>query len=157
MNILPSRGCVYYEGSDSHSDGFYSVTGLSHGARSNAKYPILIHSVAFEDTDISSPVTTLSGRRVLYRFGKGVGNVRVPGEILLGPPETAGQSDGQNTLISFFQDNRISAREDPVSVTLPGGRGIKVYFNSLVIGDTNPENHSQPFQLVGYLADFKSK
>lgn len=154
MNILPARGCVYSVSSEGSGEGFYSVSGLTHGS-SSGNGVILIHSVNTEDTDITSAVTTISGIRILYRFGKGVGNVRVTGQVLLGPAGSASSADAPSKLVDFYQTNRVSNKDTPTNVTLPGGKGLKVYFNSLVLGDTDPNTHTQPFVLIGFLADFE--
>lgn len=151
-NLLPARGCVYSVDSD-NPEGFYSVEGLSHGHESPTDRPILIQSVTFQDQDISSPITTLSGKRVIYRFGRGVGNMRVSGELLMGPAGSADSANGQASVIQYFNSHRLSARDEPSLVTLPGGRGLAAYFTGLVMAEMDPNTHTQPFGLLGYLVD----
>lgn len=151
-NILPSRGCVYSVESDK-AEGFYSVKGLSHGSQSPSDRPILVRAISFEDKDITSPITTLGGVRVIYRFGKGIGNVRISGEILMGPAGDAGNAQSQSDVITFFESHRVSVRDEPVIATLPGGRGVQAYLYGLLMGDMDPATHTQPFLITGYLAD----
>ena len=149
-DILTARGCVYLVPAKTNKEGFYSLDGLDHGHKSSKDTPILLRSITMQDVDLTSPVTTLSGVRVLYRFGKGVGDVRINGDLLLG--QAGGNPTNQKDLISFFDSNRVSVKEEPIEFTLPGGHGGYVYLTGLILGETDPATHTQPFALVGYLA-----
>jgi len=151
--LFSTRGCVFHVpmGAGPSGEGFYSVEGLSHGTRSSNIYaPILIKGVPHEDKDIIAPVTTLNGKQIIYRFGKGLGNVSIEGELLLGP---GGHTDTYGDLVTFFEENRVAVRDEPVTVSMPGGRGIKVYLQRLSIARVDPNHHTQDFIFVGIKAE----
>ena len=147
-NILSARGCVYHvEPSPEFAGaGFYTVDGLSHGSSSSdKKAPILIHGVKFTEKDIVSASTTLSGHKIIYTFGEGIGSASVIGELLLGP---AGSSPSNlNDLVTFFQNNRAANKPEPSVVTMPGGTGIQLYFTTLDVAAPDPNTHTQLFQI----------
>jgi hypothetical protein len=153
-NLLSARGCVYHVETESKSTGFYTIPGLDHGSESsNKQTPILIHGVKFTDNDIFSASTTLSGKKIIYTFGEGIGSVSVVGELLLGP--AGGSPDNLKALINFFQENRSSKKSEPTAISMPGGTGINVYFTALDVAAPDPQTHTQLFQIRAIPASLK--
>lgn len=140
-----AKGCVYAPNAQS-SKGFYSVDGLNSGTKES---PILIVGVDSKDTDIILPVSMLDKTKIIYTFGKNFGALSILGKILLGP---SGSSSSLKTVMSWFEQHRISEnRGSPTNLSFPGG-SQKVYVYGLQLSPADPEFHIQPFAIVGMVA-----
>jgi len=150
--LTPCRGNVYkvdpVEGSG--DSGFYKIEGLE--AKKGPGDALLIMSVSPEKNDIVAPVVTLENTKILYSFGSNFGNIAISGMLLLGKSGTPGQC--LKTLTDFFDSNRVSKSSSPINVSGPS-TGWKVFLTGLKIGEADSVNNTQPFVLVGTIAEPK--
>jgi hypothetical protein len=146
-NFLSSRGCIYkYTPADGAGKGFYDLQQL----RANVPDCLLV-GVDLNDVDIVSPVATLDGKRILYTFGQGFGDVRISGELLLGPAGSQGAAN-IGKLVKWFNAARVSQLKRGISLSV-GSSGYKVYVQQMSIAQMDPELHVQPFGIVAMIAD----
>lgn len=152
-DFFPARGCIYaWSGNSGGSEsGFFSMEGLNTGKQGTSV--VLLNGVDVQDVDIILPVVTLTNAKILYTFGSDFGNVRIVGEILLGPAGNKVSAEGMNTVRQFFMNNRVSELGKPVSVSLPGSYSLSVYLHGLRIGAPSPDTHVQEFVFSGMTAD----
>lgn len=143
--ITPSKGCVYRP-SKGIGGGWYNLEGLASGGGS----PILILGAQSTDLDLVFPVTALGNIKILYTFGQNFGNMQVMGAVLCGPAGSNGGSFGK--VMSFFEAKRVAKSHTPVNLSIPGGRGYKVYVTGLGLAAPDAELHVQPFMIYGLIA-----
>ena len=144
------RGAVYTSGSGG-GGGWYKLEGLS---SSSVTTPILLQGAQLTDSDQVLPVSALGNVKILYPFGQNFGDVQVTGNVLVGP--VAGGGAAFNTVVQFFQNNRVTQRLSPVSLSIPGGKAYKIYIVGLGLSEPDAQYHIQPFLIHGMLADSSS-
>lgn len=144
-----ARGCVYtYRTAGNNTTGFFALSPGLTGAEGS---PVLISGINIDDSDILSPMPTLSNFRVLYSLGPGFGNVRVNLNVLLGS-NASGRGAGYRAVSDYFSANRVSATNAPIKAAMPGGSGLKFYLQSINTGDPDPVFNTMPVSLGGVLA-----
>lgn len=149
--MIPSRGCVYVakQGSGA-ARGFYSLKPELKGSDES---PILLAGVDATLQDIVFPVVTLDEKKYFYTLGDDFGNIGVNGMVLLGPSESRGEAF--NAVMRYFQKNRVSALEKPISISCPGNVTINFFLTALTVSRADPEFHIQFFQLRGNVVEPK--
>ena len=152
--LAPSRGCFFKinpESGGAEGSGFYKVDGLASPSGSSA---LLVNGVHIKDDDVVMPVITLENTRILYSFGANFGEVTVSGSILLGK---AGEEAGSavKTLLEFFKSNRVSEKKSSITVSGPPGATWKIFLIGLQLNEPDPQFHTQPFALIGNIAQPK--
>ena len=106
-----------------------------------------------EFNEIVQPTTTLDDKRVLYVFGTAWNNISVSGILLLGEQDTRG--DQLTKLISWYNENRVSVKREPVKVSL-GTAAVDAYVTGLRLGQANPKTNTQMFSIVMVTADVEA-
>ena len=130
--------------------GFYEVRPVIDSPRGSKA---LLMSAPLDFREIVQPVTTLDDRRILHLFGTAWNEMSVAGLLLLGGRSTKGEI--LSTLISWYEDNRVSARQKPIRVSL-GTAALDAYVVGLGLGNANPVNNTQPFTLSLVTADIQA-
>lgn len=143
-NFFPSRGCVYAVNTGNGGAGFYQLEGLKTGG--SGASPVLITGADFDANDIVSPHAALNNKRILYVFGEDFGNVSVYGMLLLG--QAAGEATAMRTLMSWFLNNKVSVKEGPVNLSVPGNK-FAMYVHGIKLAGVDPEFNTQQFSIVG--------
>lgn len=131
MTIFASNNCVYAVPKQAVGSGV-ALAGLSAGP------PILLRGVSLNDSDINLPVTTLSGRRFLYNFGKQISPGVISGIALLG----YGQS--VTSLSKAVEALRTSSGSGLTSLSTPLG-GWRVFVTGFSVSEPDHEFNLQPF------------
>ncbi len=147
MIFQDSRGCVFTPSGAGGGGGWYKLAGLS----SSASAPILIVGAQTTDSDIIMPVTALGGIKICYTAGKAFGNVQITGAVLAGSSSTNGAA--VNTVLEYFEKNRVSVSKTSVNLSVPGGRGYKIYLHGLGLAEPDAQYNVQPFILHALLAE----
>lgn len=146
------RGSVFaFSPSGTGKGGFYQIQPAITG---DGESPILINGVESNDTDIVAPVVTLNKNKILYTFGEDFGQIAVHGTVLLGSASGSG-GGSLNKVVEFFKQNRVSANQGMISVSLPGGGGYKMFLTGLTISVPDQQYHIQQFALIGLIAEAK--
>ena len=160
--ILSARGAFYLvKLSAKYGPGVYAIDELTREvtAPGDASFtrigattsPILLTSIEFNQTDITSQIPCLDNAKVFYSFGQNFGQVAITGEVLLGPLGDINY-DGVNRLLSFFWKYRVSVHNQPISVSVANNPYF-VYLTGLKIGQVNADFHILPFAMFGTLLD----
>lgn len=152
MIFCPRGSVLTSEPSENGGAGFYRLDGFPSGENG-----ILLYSCSPTESDIHTPMVTLEGKKILYKFGKAFGNFSISGELLLG----AAGSDGSGVsgsaladLTSYFEKHRLSNKDDPTILTAAGGdTKYYLYLIGLQIFDMNTEFHTMPFTITALIAD----
>ncbi len=167
--ILSARGTFYWVSiSDDSSPGMYAIEELSRfigqqqfgnavgpvdPTATSAVPPVLLTSVEFNQTDITSEMPCLNNVKVFYTFGQNFGQAQITGEVLLGPLGNDQQHNrGFRLIRDFFFTYRVSRRKLPVAVSI-ANEVYFVYLKGLRIGQIDPNYHIMPFILFGTLLD----
>lgn len=143
------RGCVYTP-NNSGGGGWYRLEGLS---GSSGGTPILILGAQSTDADLIFPVTALGNIQIVYTLGRRFGNIQILGTVLAGQSSSGG--GGVGAVISYFETNRVSESQNPVNLSVPGGRGYKVYLTGFGLAEPDAEFNIQPFLFHGIIASPK--
>lgn len=171
--VLSVRGTFYMVNmSDNSSPGMYAIKELTEFIRkqtagpaedpanevtlptsSNAVPPVLLTGMEFNQIDIISEVPCLNNVKVFYTFGQNFGQIRITGEVLLGPLGNTQQHNlGFKLLHDFFNQFRVSNYRLPISVSV-ANESFFVYLKGLGIGQIDPVYHILPFVMFGTLLD----
>lgn len=134
---LPARGCIYKTGKGGH--GAYSLSGLQ-GPN------LIITGAPGLDQDAIQPVLGLGGKKTIYTFGSGYGQIQITGLVLLGP----NGRDSPN-LQGFFDSKRVANGGNGVNLSFPGG-GYRVYLTGFALGTPDAEYCIQPFGFHALIA-----
>ena len=89
--------------------------------------------------------------KVFYTLGQNFGNVRIGGEILLGPLGDM-QTDGIKFLNEYFNTHRVSVLKKAITVSI-GDVAYQVFLTGIAIGEIDKEFHILPFEMIGTLVD----
>ena len=145
-SFFPSRGCVYtFSQSGASPKGFYALQPALTGADGS---PILLTGIAIEEKDIVAAKVTMSGYKVLFSFGPDFGNAVISALVLLGSPD-AGAGQGLGAAINYFETNRVSKNQTPITASLPGNVAYMIYLTSLAVGDPDPKYNVLPIRFTG--------
>ncbi len=137
MNLFCSNGCVYAVPRQA-SGGGYALAGLKSAP------PIILQGVSMSDTDIVLPVSTLSGRRFLYEFGKAIGQGQMSGIALLG-------CGGVSSFSRMVDNMRVSSGKGKVTLSTPLG-GYRVFVTGFGMAPPDAEYNLQPFSILFNIA-----
>lgn len=148
-NYLCARGTVV-NGLPTSTPGIYSVAGLE---SKKGDYPLLIDAITFDKKDSLLAVACLNNVKVVYSFGEAFGDVVVRGTLLLGPLTSNVGTRHLQSLIDWFQANRVSASKAPVKMSIARQGAIRAYLNALRIAEPNPQFHTQAFVIGGVLVE----
>jgi len=111
---------------------------------------VIITGVSPSDSDVVQPVSTMSGKKFVYVFGSAIGDVQISGLALLGANAKA---DTMERVVSFVKSKRLSGgNNEPVNVAFPGGV-LKVWVTGMGLGSADAEFNTQPFVIVGLIAE----
>ncbi len=159
---MPSRGCVYVR----QVRGYPLFTVIPEVMP--IKMPgthLLLKSAPFSDADMLSPTPTLSGRGVVYQFGKAYGAVELNFVLLLGriseenitatgnfTPNSAAQY-AVRQIRNYFEEHRVSnsMNSTPVSVVVGGVNHFDVLLQTLRFGQYDGETNSLAFVIGGII------
>jgi hypothetical protein len=117
-------------------------------------------SIQVMDFDVTGKVICLNDKRVLYEFGKGFGTIKVDGELFIGPAKSGTTGRGAITandaslgrIIDWFNENRVSARTEPLTIQTSGEHGEFVFFaSSFSVNGIQPEIGLVSFSITGDL------
>lgn len=149
--FFPGRGCTtaVTDGEEGDSTGHYDVDGLKDVVSAGKEF-LLISNVSPTEADITSKVATLGGKRILYTFGKAMGDIQINGELLMGEV-TAGPSGSMAKLKQWFDTRRVSELENTVQVTAGSGNSYNVALTSLSFAHPDPEFNSVQFLITGVI------
>lgn len=131
MTIFASNQCVYAIPRQAVGSGV-ALAGLSSGP------PILLRGVSLQDSDINLPVTTLSGRRFMYNFGKHISPGVISGLALLGYGHSV------TGLSRAIEALRTSSGNGLTSLSTPLG-GWRVFVTGFSMAEPDHEFNLQPF------------
>lgn len=112
----------------------------------------LVLGIPIQFREIVQPTVTLDDKRALYVFGTAWNDVSVTGLLLLGGANTRGAL--LQTLINWYNTNRVGARRGPVRVSM-GTSGMDAYVTGLTLGAANPQFNTQQFNISLLTADIK--
>jgi hypothetical protein len=147
--LVPCRGSVYKVNptEDDGESGFFEIEGLS--PKKGPGDALLINSVNPQESDIVLPIVTLENTGILYSFGSNFGDISISGMVLLGKAGAPGES--LQTLIDFFDSNRVSKKPEPTTVTGPSS-AWNVFLIGLAIGEADSSINAQSFSFTGKIA-----
>jgi len=86
----------------------------------------------------------------MYTFGEDFGSLNIVGMALLGAAGSNGTAI--KNVQNWFTANRVSRKEETISVSLGGGGSYEVYVTGLTIAEADTNFHIQPFVIVGRIA-----
>ena len=160
--ILSTRGTFYRADiTDDSSPGMYAVDELNRYMRTrmdseadgSPQTPVLLTTIEFSQTDITSEMPCLNNVKVFYTFGQNFGQVQIGGEILLGPIGAIQRHNAGFRLIKdFFYEYRVSRYRLPIAVSI-ANESYYVYLKGLKVGAIDPNFHVMGFVLFGTLLD----
>ena len=146
-----TRGCVYKVDQNGERGGSGSnMVQLEPSIQSDDDSPVILTGVQLNDQDLVLPVVTLDGFRIMYTFGEDFGSLNIVGMALLGAAGSNGTAI--KNVQNWFTANRVSRKEDTISVSLGGGGSYEVYVTGLTIAEADTNFHIQPFVIVGRIA-----
>jgi len=142
------RGRVAVVSNGNTPKGFFSLKPPIDGT---ADSPVLLHYATVEKSDIVVPQTTLSGTQILYRFGQQFGRVQIAGSLMLGTQES-GNGESLKALEDWFEQNRVSNNETPITLSMPGKNVLKIHVVGMSVGAVDQETHVQQFYVTALAA-----
>jgi hypothetical protein len=123
--------------------------------------PAFVTSLSINDFDVTGKVICLNDKRVLYEFGKGFGTLKVDGELLIGPigsgkTQTATEAK-MGSIITWFNDNRVSAKADkqPLTLVTTDHGSFTFYASAFSINSINAEIGLVSFSIIGDLVSME--
>ena len=115
------------------------------------KVPVLIMGTEVTRADVVSAMACLGNLKVLYAMGQTFGDMKIVGNVLLGPLGN-GAVDGVGILNKFFNKYRVSISRASITVSI-ATQAYEFFLASMVIGDIDHEQHILPFVLGGIVVD----
>jgi hypothetical protein len=146
-NFLSSRGAVY----KAITSKIEKYTISPDFRQSGINSATIFTGYTINEQEIVAQAACLNDLRVMYTFGKGFGSINVTGEMLLGAPEARSRNEGQ--LYDYYEKNRVSQLEKPVSLSLGAGRSLKFFLVGLNISQYSVDFEILPFQLIGVIQE----
>jgi hypothetical protein len=137
------KGCV--QRATRRNAGQYRIDGLS------APGPVFIQSVSPQRTDIFAAESAFNEEHRFFVFGKGIGDIQITLELFLGRGGTAGARVAD--LDSFFEQNRVSSRMSPITVTSKDGSAYSFFLVGMVQQGVDPVRNLVQLTLVGKLVE----
>lgn len=105
---------------------------------------VLIMGVPLGFQEIVQPTVTLDDKRTLYIFGSAWSEMQVVGMLLLGEQSSRGAV--LDSLLSWYESNRVSVLRKPVRVSL-GTSGVNAYVVGLRLDQADPRVNTQMFSI----------
>lgn len=155
LNFFSSRAClVQINGQPGNGSTFlYAVDGFPQGQQTDGSL-ILIDSIQLGDTDAITPKDALNDTHAVYLFGPTFTEIIVTGTIYLGQVNSANSSKSSSLglIQSWFNNNRVSKKKEPVNVSIASDNGFKgkVFFYTLSLGQADILANSVQFIMRGY-------
>jgi hypothetical protein len=120
----------------------------------NDETPMFVNAIQVDDTDSVGKMACLSGKRILFVFGKGFGNVSVDINVIVGTGKSEGGNAGE--IMESFNQNRVSTSENTSEITVKDGKtnfSVSFYLVRAVMRSVNPEIGLYGGTLYGVLVD----
>lgn len=160
-NFLPGRGLIV-KIQLGRAGGAYEFESSELGSLIQEKGQprkgvILIDNVTIEDQDEYAAVTAIDDYRLIFKFGKGFGQVTINATIYLPSTGCRGKSELVKKVQDAFDADRLSGDSNkPCKISIAGGAAYPFYPVKLNFIQADASNSTIKFAVAGVLAPVKS-
>ena len=133
-----------------------SFHALQPAIKASKESPVLIMSADTSDSAAVTPLSALNDHRILYLHGRNFSPISINGLVLLGSGES-GNGSGYKAVTAWFETNVVTSLQAPITVSVPGKTGLKVFVIGLNWGATDQNFHIKPFVISGLIANIPTR